>query len=87
MRVVGSGVDFEFLHHRPAEPVSREHPLHREADDLLRLIRLQIAEPGERMPARIERVTEVDLVVALPSGHTHLLRVDHDDVIPDIQVR
>src|SRR5882672_4805570 len=87
VRMVGTGVDLQLLHHRPPEPVSRKHSLHREANDLLRLGRLQIPEPGQRMSARIERVSEVNLVVPLPPRHPHLLRVDHDHVIAHIQVR
>src|SRR5258705_8195325 len=87
MRMLRPGVNLQFLDHGASQLVLGQHPLHGQPDDFLRLVGLHVAEAGQLVTARIKRVPEIDLLVALSPRHAHLLRIDHDHVIPDVEVR
>src|SRR5688572_2404104 len=87
MRVVRSGVNFQLTAHQTAEIVLRQHALHRELDNALRMGRDHLFKRNELLATHVAGVTEVLLLFFLVAGQTNLVGIDHDDEIAGIDVR
>jgi hypothetical protein len=88
VRVVGTGIDPEVLHHAAAERAARDHTLDRLLDDPLRMLAVEngaLAAPFDA--AGIAGVPIEDVVRPLVAGQFHFLGVDNDDVVAAIHVR
>src|SRR6516164_1346506 len=82
-----AGVDLELADLRAPEPVARQHPLHRLADDLLGPPLELLAERPAAQAARIARMAVVELLVELLAGDVDLGRVYDDDEVTGVDMR
>ena len=80
-------IDAEFLEHGCAKLVFRQHALYRFGNDLLRRFFEQFLQTNRFQIADIARVMVIYLVFQLVAGHPYLGRIDHNDVIPGIDMR
>ncbi len=87
MRMLRASVDFEFARHLATERISRQHALDSKFDDAFRHSLLQARETHALDAARITGVTVIDLALALVAGYSHLIGVDNNDKITDIDMR
>ena len=85
-RMLRTCIDLQILEDRIAQTGLRKHAahglLHHERGLLLQVI----SGRSETLPARITRVSYIDLVGQFVARELHLLRIDHDDIITAIGV-
>src|SRR5579875_1668914 len=91
LRLVGMarpGVDPEVAHLLASERSARDHPLNRLVDCPLRMLAAEdLAHRALLDAARIAGVPVELAVLEFIAGQTHLLRVDHHDIVAAIDVR
>lgn len=87
MIMLGTTKYTKFLDHDGAKLVFRQHALYRFGNDLLRRFFEQFFEADRLQVTDITRVMIIDLVFQLVAGHPYFGRIDHDDVIPGINMR
>ena len=87
MRMLGAGIDFQLSELRPAEPILGEHTSHRCFDESFRMPSSHLARGKLPNPPRITRVPVVLFVLFFRTGESHLVSVDHDDMVSRIEER
>src|SRR5215207_1698767 len=86
MGVLRTGVDLELPQLPPGQPVARQHPLHRPANDLLRPLLQQLSKRAGSDAAGVAAVPPIALVLSLVAGDGDLLGVHDDDEVTDVDV-
>src|SRR5262249_30528732 len=87
VRVVRSRIHLQLRQLLTGEPVAREHPLARLADDLGRTALELVAKRAAPEPAGVAGVSVVELVVELRPRHRDLLGVHNDDEVARVDMR
>ena len=86
MRMLGAGIDFQFLQDPSPDPVVREHSLYRALDHSFRILLHEIFETLKHRSSRVTRVMEILLHLCPLAGHLHLVGIDDDDKIPCVGI-
>src|SRR5690606_7386729 len=73
MRVLTSRIDTQLRPHLTAQRILRQHPLHRQLDHPLGMLLQHPPEGDELLAAHVPRVTEIRLLVGLPTAQLDLL--------------
>ncbi len=80
--MLASAEDVQVPQHQRAQPILRQHPLHRALDNIFGAPFERLCHrPLLKMP-RVARVLPVDFPAELPRRNGKFLRVDDDDMIP-----
>ena len=87
MRVIRTGVHFQFAVHRLPQFRFGQHAVHRVLDELCRLALAHEPRALFAQASFVAAVLPVDLLIFLPTGELHLRRVDDNYVIARIDER
>lgn len=87
MGVLSASIYMQASEEFTSQSVLREHTAYRMFDEAFRML---LTNDGGRMltlSSRITRVRKDNAIGPFLSGHSHFLRVDHDDVVTAVSVR
>ena len=87
MRVIRTGIDFQFAVHRRAHLRLGQHAVHGILDKLFRLPLPHETRAFLAQAALVAAMLALNLLIFLAAGELHLGRVHHDDVIAGIDER
>src|SRR5688500_7653940 len=87
MRMFRTGINKEFLVHRTAQTVLREHALYRSFDHHFRTAFQQVLGSFAFLTTRVTGISQVFLVVELVTSENNLFGVDHDDIVTTVSMR